>query len=316
MPTSPLTVTVSGVTDLSGNAIAGNSATTNLNSEPLNFSDIGTPGTDPAYPSFVWVTGNGGYIISAEGHDIWDANDGCNFGWELKTNDFDVVVRGVSETPTSTWAKMGLMVRETLDANSREWSIVNEPLADVGGNNRVDTNMRDTTGAASVGWQLTSAALPPPSYPNAWLRLKRTISGTNDVLDGYYSTNGISWVHATSYNVATNATPLTNVVYVGLCTTAHNNDVVNDPAPSPFLYYNTAEYADYNSGYVPITTSAVLSVGLSGTNVIVSWTPAGGHLEASPALSGPGVDWQTVTSSNPATNAIGSGARFYRVVNP
>jgi hypothetical protein len=316
MPTSPLTVTVSGVTDLSGNAIAGNSATTNLNSEPLNFSDIGTPGTDPAYPSFVWIDGSGGYIISAEGHDIWDANDGCNFGWELKTNDFDVVVRGVSITPTSAWAKMGLMVRETLDANSREWSIVNEPLADVGGNNRVDTDLRDTTGGTSRGWQLTSAALPPPSYPNAWLRLKRTISGTNDVLEGYYSTNGISWVLATSYNVATNATPLTNVVYVGLCTTAHINDVVSDPAPSPFLYYNTAEYADYNSGYVPITTSAVLSVGLSGTNVIVSWTPAGGHLEASPALSGPGVDWQTVTSSNPATNAIGSGARFYRVVNP
>ena len=313
MPTSPLTVTVSGVTDLSGNALAGNSATTNLNAERLNFSDVGTPGYDPAYPSHIWIAGSGGYIIAAEGSDIWNANDGCNFGWELKTNDFDVAVRGVSITPTSQWAKMGLMVRETLDATSREWSIQNEPLAADGGNNRIDTAMRDTTGAASVGWQLTSGALPPPSYPNAWLRLKRTISGTNDVLDGYYSTNGISWVHATSYNVATNATPLTNVVYVGLCTTAHNNDVVSDPAPSPFLYYNTVEYANYNSVYV---AHPKLTVSVSGGNVIVSWDTGTGRLQSSPALQGAGVNWQDVSTTSPATIRIGTGSQFFRVVTP
>ena len=313
MPTSPLTVTVSGVTDLSGNPLAGNSATTNLNAERLNFSDVGTPGYDPAYPSHIWIAGSGGYIIAAEGSDIWNANDGCNFGWELKTNDFDVAVRGVSITPTSQWAKLGLMARETLDATSREWSIQNEPLAADGGNNRVDTAMRDTTGAASVGWQLTSGALPPPSYPNAWLRLTRTISGTNDVLDGFYSTNGISWVHATSYNVATNATPLTNVVYVGLCTTAHNNDVVSDPPPSPFLYYNTAEYANYNSVYV---AHPKLTVSVSGGNVIVSWDTGTGRLQSSPALQGAGVNWQDVSTTSPATIPIGTGSQFFRVVTP
>ncbi len=159
-------------------------------------------------------------------------------------------------------------------------------------------------------------SVPPPSYPNAWLRLKRTISGTNDVLDGYYSTNGISWVHATSYNVATNATPLTNVVYVGICTTAHNNDVVSDPPPSPFLYYNTAEYAGYNSSFVPSAPQAVLTISRSGANVNISWTPAGGHLESSPAIGGPGVNWQNVGTANPASVPIGSAPQFFRVVNP
>jgi hypothetical protein len=310
MPTLPLNVTVNGVKDLSGNSIVGTPSVA-INAEKLTFSDIGTPGTDPAYPSFVWVDGKGGYIISAEGSDIWNANDGCNFGWELKTNDFDVVVRGVSETPTSEWAKEGLMVRETLDATSREWSIVNEPLAADGGANRVDTAVRDTTGGSSVGWQLTSGDLPPPSYPNAWLRLKRT--GT--VLDGFYSTNGLDWVHATAYNTATNATPLGSVVYVGICTTAHNNDVVSDPAPSPFLYYNTAEYANY-SDFVPTPPAAHLSVSRSGTDVIVSWTPTGGHLESSPAISGAGVNWQPVGSGNPASIPLGTGSQFFRVVNP
>jgi hypothetical protein len=234
----------------------------------------------------------------------------------LKTNDFDVVVRGVSVTPTSTWAKEGLMARETLDANSRDWSIQNEPLAADGGANRVDTAMRTTAGATSVGWSLTSGDLPPPAYPNAWLRLKRTITvtstSTNDVMDGFYSTNGVSWVHATTYTNAPDS--LTNVLYVGICTTAHNNDVASDPPPSPFRYYNTAEYANYNSAYYP--TGAKLSVSISGTNVIVSWDQAAGHLEASPAIAGPGVDWQTVSGSSPVSVPIGAGDRFFRVVNP
>jgi hypothetical protein len=308
MPTLPLNVTVNGVKDLSGNSIVGTPSVA-INAEKLTFSDIGTPGTDPAYPSYAWVTGNGGYIISAEGSDIWNTTDGFNFAWELKTNDFDMVVRGMSETPTSVWAKMGLMVRETLDATSREWSIQNEPLAADGGNNRIDTAMRDTTGAASVGWQLTSEALPPPSYPNAWLRLKRTGS----VLDGYYSTNGVDWVHATAYNTATNATPLGSVVYVGICTTAHNNDALTYPPPTTFNYYNTAEYANYNSSYVP---AATLLVHLSGGNVVVSWSPIGGRLFSSPAISGPGVNWQPVGTANPASITLGTGPQFFRVVNP
>ena len=40
-------------------------------------------------------------LVSAEGSDIWNIADGFNFGWELKTNDFDVVVRGVSNGHTS-----------------------------------------------------------------------------------------------------------------------------------------------------------------------------------------------------------------------
>jgi len=318
-PTLPLVITVTGAKDLSGNLIGANNST-NINAETLTFSDIGTVATDPnqfgitptdpAYPSYVWVEGNGGYIVTAEGSDIWNAADGCNFGWELKTNDFDVVVRGVSETPTSAFAKEGLMIRETLDAGSREWSIENEPLAAVGGANRIDTGMRATNGAASVNWQL--GALPPPSYPNAWLRLQRT----NSVLHGFYSTNGVNWVLATAYDTATNPVPLTNVVYVGISTSAHNNDYYAVYPPPPLIYENTAMYANYNSSYVPVAVGANLSVSVSGSNVILSWTPGGGHLESSPALAGSSVNWQTVGTSNPATVPIGSGAQFFRVVNP
>jgi hypothetical protein len=317
MPTLPLNITVNGVKDLSGNTIALNS-TAPINSVSLTCSDVGTPGFDPAYPSYIWSTASGGYLVAAEGSDIWATADGFNFTWELKTNDFDAVVRGVSTTHTSQWAKMGLMVRETLDPSSRNWNIVNDPASADGifapdgtgpGANAVECNMRDTFFGASGGWNSGGAV---PAYPNAWVRLKRT----GNLLEAFFSANGASWTRLAAYNTGTNVNgALTNVAYVGLCTTAHNNDTLGQVPPfnPPLKYYNTAEYANYTSSYVaPGRLTAVVS----SANIIVSWAPTGGHLEASPAISGPGVNWQTVGSSNPATVPIAPGARFFRVVNP
>ncbi len=320
MPTLPLSITVSGVSDLSGNTLAGNSAAINVNSERLNFSDVGTLGTDPAYPSLISITGSGGYIVSAQGSDIWNAADGCNFAWELKTNDFDVVVRQVSNGHTSNWGKGGLMARETLDSNSRNWNIINDPASSDGimapdnsgyGANVVECNARTAVSGPTAGWD--NIARPNVAYPNSWVRLKRT----GAVMNAFYSTNGVTWVQMASYDTSTNAQgALVNPVYVGLCTTAHNNDAAGLDVTGPFLYYNTVEYANYNSSFVVTTQSAHLTVSLSGSNVIVSWIPVGGHLEASPAISGAGVNWQTVTSGDPATIPFGAGARFFRVVNP
>jgi hypothetical protein len=314
MPTLPLNVTVSGVQDLSGNTIAPGS-TTAINTEKLIFSDVGFPGSDPAYPSFVSVTENGGYVITAQGSDIWNVNDGFNFAWEWKTNDFDVVVRGVSQGHTHAAAKAGLMVREVLDPYSRNWVVVNNPAPDstsAVGNNNVEANMRDTYSGATASWKNIVTGNIPPTYPNAWLRLKRS----GNVLDAYSSSNMVNWVRLASYDTSTNVNgALSNVVHVGICTTAHGNDVFSDPPP-PFQWYNTAEYANYNSSFVPSAPPAQLTITRSGGNVTISWTPAGGHLESSPAIAGPGVNWQNVGTSNPAIIPIGADSRYFRVVNP
>jgi hypothetical protein len=236
----------------------------------------------------------------------------------MKTNDFDVVVRQVSNGHSSQYAKGGLMVRETLDPGSRNWIIINDPSSADGimapdnsgmGANLVECNTRDLTGGTTAAWDQLTPRTNNAAYPNAWVRLKRT----GNVMDGYLSSNGSDWTHVASYNTSTNTQGvLVNPVYVGICTTAHNNDGLNVP---PYLYYNTAEYADYTSSFIP-TARAHLTVGLSGANVIVSWTPTGGHLESSPAISGAGVNWQPVGSSNPASIPLGAGSQFFRVVNP
>jgi len=60
---------------------------------------------------------------------------------------------------------------------------------------------------------------------------------------------------------------------------------------------------------------AGLSAKIIGGDMIVSWTPAGGHLEATPTLSP--ATWMTISTNNPSTNALsGIPQRFFRVVNP
>jgi len=308
-PTLPLNVTVSGVRDLSGNTINPGS-TAGVTTEPLTFTDVGIPTVDPTYPGIVSVTGKGGYIITSQGSDIWNAADGFHFAWENKTNDFDVVVRGVSQGHSDTFAKAGLMVRESLDPSSRNWSVVNTPAPDatssVGANN-IDCNMRDTYLGATAGWK-NLAGNTPPQYPNAWVRLRRT----GNVLAAYSSSNGANWVQLGSYDSSTNVNgALPAEVLVGICTASHGNDPFGS-AP-PFLWYNTAEYANYNSSFV---APAQLSITRVGANVNVSWTPVGGHLESSPAVSGAGVNWQNVGTANPAIVPIMTGPQYFRVVNP
>jgi hypothetical protein len=316
MPTLPVVVTVHSGKDLSGNSLAANS-TQNIVTDNLNFSDVGTPGTDPAYPSYIWIEGNGGYLVSAEGSDIFNAHDGFNFGWEQKTGDFDVVTRGVSNGHTSNFAKMGLMVRETLDPASRNWNVINDPTPNDGvsapdgsgsGANNVECNYRTNYGSASISWK--NSGNNAPTYPNAWVRIKRT--GT--VLTGFSSTNGVNWAQLAIYDTATNtAGALASTVLVGICTTAHNNDPIASlaPPPPPYLYYNTAEYAGYNSSFV--AAPPILSISVSGGNVNISWTPSGGTLYASPAIDST-ANWQPVGTANPATVPVGAGAQFFKVI--
>jgi hypothetical protein len=104
-------------------------------------------------------------------------------------------------------------------------------------------------------------------------------------------------------------TPLPAQVLVGICTTAHNNDGLTDPVG---FYYDTVHYADYATAWArPV--NAVLSVGRSGQNFTISWTPDGGTLQHSPAL-GPNADWQPVANpTNPMTVTIGTVNQFYRI---
>jgi hypothetical protein len=321
-PTFPFTVQInSNVSGLGGGAKVANT-TLPVKTIPLTNADIGTAGSDPTVPGTIVATGTNSYTISCEGSDIWGSFDGFNFTYEMKTNNFDVVVRQKDTKHTSNWAKGGLMVRETLDSGSRNWNIVNDPLASDGiqapdgsgmGASLVECNRRATSMSASDGWGIIGTQ-PAPAFPNAWVRLKRT----GDDLSAYYSTNGLTWTLLATNNPTrvgeSNALPA--AVYVGICLTAHNNDPLGTPADQ-LRFVNTANFTDYDSNYVPPASGppATLTTSKSGNNLNISWTPAGGHLESSPVV-GPGAVWTPVGTANPASVPIGTGNQYFRVVNP
>lgn len=317
-PTFPLNVSVSAsLSGLGGGLRVGNTQI-GVNTVPLTDTDIGFAGVDPAVPGMMYIEGAHAYTIACEGTDIYNNNDGFNFAYEIKTNDFDVVVRQKDITHTSNWAKGGLMVRESLDPGSRNWNIINDPASADGigapdgsglGANAVECNARVAFTGVSSNWAFN--ANPVPAYPNAWVRLTRVGS----LLSAYYSTDGINWtLHATNDpTLVGDMTNLPPAVYVGICTTAHNNDT---PGASPLLYLNTVDYDNYNSSFVGLPKLKALVT--AGNNITITWTPAVGRLLASPAVAGPNVDWQPVTggTGGSVTIPIGGGARFFKVVNP
>jgi len=316
--TLPVNITVSSsLKGLGGGLAITGALTTAITKTQLADTDIGVPGSDPAWPGMMYVDGANAYTIAAEGSDIWGAADGFNFAYEKKTGDFDVVVRQKDIKHTSNWAKGGLMVRETLAADSRNWNIINDPLASDGipapdgsggGASLVECNSRVSLGGASAGWDTTR---PAPTYPNAWVRIKRV----GNELTGYHSSDGVNWVLQGTQNPTqvgdSNALPA--IVYVGICTTAHNNDTLGATFDQ-LKYLNVVSYDNYNSSYV-VVTQPKLAYTRAGANLTISWTPTGGHLEKSAAV-GTGAAWTTVGTANPATVPIGAGNQFFRVVTP
>jgi hypothetical protein len=304
-----------------GPALTG-SHTTAVNRVPLTDADIGNAG-DPAIPSGFYPSGTNAFTVECEGSDIWDTHDGFNFAYEMKTGDFDVVVRQKSTTHTSNWAKGGLMVRETLDQSSRDWNIVNDPASADGimapdgsglGANAVECNARVDTSGASAAWS-GGVAGTVPAYPNAWVRLTRV----GQLLSAYWSTN-----NASSWNLAATNDPalvstlglgdLAPTVYVGICATAHNNDAAGTPA-SQLRFMAYMDFDSYNSSYVYVTPTTVTinAAHVVGGNIVITWTPAAGTLKGSPFLTGPGVDWQTVGTGGSASIPIGAAPRFFMV---
>ena len=132
-------------------------------------------------------------------------------------------VAGVQNTAGN--AKAALMIRETLNANSRH------ALVDVEPSSGIEFLFRTNTAGSTF-----SVTVAGQTAPN-WVRLTRT----NNVFSAFWSPDGNTW---NQIGTATNI-PMTNAsAYVGLAVCAHNNAALNtsliDNFSASFLPANTA----------------------------------------------------------------------------
>ena len=205
LTTSPLNfgtayvVTVNGVKDraVTPNTISPNSQIT-FTAVDYAPRDIGNPTTGGAT-----VGVSNGYDITGGGSDIGGISDQLQFGYQLRTGDFDVKVRVQSLDLADTWSKAGLMARETTDANSRFAGVLATPsLAGC------FFESRNNTGAAAV-----TAGTFPVNFPNTWLRLTRS----GNQFTGYAGFDGLTWTQLGSVSVTMPAS-----IYFGMVVCSHN----------------------------------------------------------------------------------------------
>jgi regulation of enolase protein 1 (concanavalin A-like superfamily)/phosphatidylserine/phosphatidylglycerophosphate/cardiolipin synthase-like enzyme len=166
--------------------------------------DIGSTGLAGSASSAVGV-----FTVNGAGSDIWSTADSFHFVYQPLSGDGQIVARVASEQNTSSFAKAGVMLRETLT------STATNVILDLNPTGNAEFMARSSTGAATA-W-LAGAAQSAP----AWLRLVR--SGTT--ITGSVSADGVTWttVGTTTVSMATN-------IFVGLVVCSHTTSALNTSA--------------------------------------------------------------------------------------
>jgi regulation of enolase protein 1 (concanavalin A-like superfamily) len=147
------------------------------------------------------ISGTSG-TVSGSGADIWGTADGFHFAYQQLTGDITLVARVTGVTNTDAWAKTGLMIRESLSADSKHAYMFS------GWNNNSAFEYRTATGGD------TSTANGAWSWLPLWIKLVRS----GDTFTGYQSEDGVTWS-----TVGTISLPMNAAVYAGIAVTAHNN---------------------------------------------------------------------------------------------
>src|SRR3954466_9140008 len=124
---------------------------------PWTSQDVGPTGA----PGSASVS-SGTFTVHGAGADIWGASDAFQFVSQPVSGDVQIVARVVSVQNTHTYAKAGIMLRETLSAASQH------VMLDVRPGGGIEFMTRPASAAQTQF--LNGATQPAP----AWLKLTRT----------------------------------------------------------------------------------------------------------------------------------------------
>ena len=182
----------------SANVTMSESATDPAGSIPSPWAimDIGnvTPAGSAAYANGVWT-------IQGAGGDIYGTSDGFHYAYQAIVGDVTIVARVKNLEDTDSWAKAGVMVRETMNADSRNAAVLVTP------GNGVVYQWRASTGGSSEATKVADLVAP------YWVKLVRVGSS----LTAYCSPDGVTWTQI--------GEPVTiimsSTVYVGLPVSSH-----------------------------------------------------------------------------------------------
>jgi uncharacterized membrane protein/uncharacterized protein YdeI (BOF family) len=273
--------------------------------------DIGTPGLagSDSLSGGVWT-------VKGSGTDIWGTSDQFHFVYWTLPGDGTITARVASVTNTSFYAKVGVMMRQSLNANSAYAFAAALPSLSA-------FQHRTAAGAAGSGSGYYSATYP------LWVRVVRA----NGNLTGYVSADGTAWQQMGN----TVSVGLTGSVFAGLAVTSQDNTKLNTAVfdsvsiTGPDAASGTADFligpnpaiktvAAGGSGV--LTAQVTAENGFTGVvNLSVAGLPAGVTAAFSPAsVTGGGASALTISASASAApgiyslNLTGASATLTRII--
>jgi hypothetical protein len=183
-------------------------ATLPLSGEAANWTREGVQELSMWFRGYSALTGTfsegpgGTYTMTSAGTDIWGSVDQFHFAYKEISGATSIVARVDSLTNTNTFAKAGIMIRDSLEPGSNNVGLFVTPA------NGTRFQRRMTKDGNYETAEFIFDANRPEWAPN-WLKLERTAGG---LCRAYYSENGSTWTRFPNVYVVT----MTNPIYVGL----------------------------------------------------------------------------------------------------
>lgn len=178
---------------------------------------------------------NGTFTIKGSGADIWESSDQFQYVYQPVTGDAEIIAKVTSLTNTNTYAKAGVMFRETLTPTSKH-------------------AMTTITAAAGVEFLSRDAVAVPTIQQGAagafpkWLRTVRS----GNTFTSYTSDNGTTWTQiGTARTIA-----MANTIYVGMAVTSHNNGTLTTGIFSDVVVRNITSNPNVNLALAKTATAS------------------------------------------------------------
>jgi endonuclease/exonuclease/phosphatase family metal-dependent hydrolase len=177
------------------------------------------------------------FTVAGSGSDVWGTADEFRFLYQQLTGDGSIVTQVSAMENVNEWVKAGVMMRETLSANSRHAFMLVSPAKGLAFQRRTSTGGTSSNTAGGSG---TS-----PYY------LKLTRSGSS--FKAQKSVDGVSWTTVGSQTIS-----MASTIYVGVAVSSHVDGVLADATFAHTAVTETTVVVD--PPVDPPTTAATIRV--------------------------------------------------------
>ena len=191
----------------------------------------------------------GTYKMTGAGADIWAESDEFHFAFKEANGSTAIIAKVESLDNTDPFAKAGVMIRDTLDGDSRYVGVFITP------ENGVRFQYRNDKGAVTE--RLFTEGITAPQ----WVKLERTSGG---LVRSYYSADGNNWTRFDLIQVM-----MEMPVYAGLAVTSHNSELACEAKFTNVSFPNTnvgEQWTDQDVGMLS-NHAEPMYVALNGTAI-------------------------------------------------